>query len=186
MATDAGVRSAMSDLTRAMVESDLAAVMAIQAARYVPAMVEPVAVIRARLLAARTRAWVVESRRGIGAYLMAYPSRVGSITPLGGGFDACPDADCLYLHDLAVAPWDAGAGLGRCLVETAMAEARRAGLGCLALVSVLNSSGYWRRLGFHDWEVHEPEQRERLLGYAGPAYYMVRALDRAVAPGADV
>jgi GNAT superfamily N-acetyltransferase len=166
-----------------MTETDIAAVMAIQASCYVSAMVEPEAVIRARLQACAGHAWVAGGAEGIAAYLMAYPSRVGRVTPLGGAFSVAEQADCLYLHDLAVAPASAGAGLGKSLVEAAEAAARRAGLARMALVSVQDSLRYWQRQGFQAWAALDAEQRARLDGYAGPACYMVRQLDQSEAKG---
>jgi len=166
-----------------MTDADIAAVMAIQASCYVSAMVEPEAVIRARLLACAGHAWVAGEAGDVAAYLMAYPSRVGRVTPLGGAFSVAEQADCLYLHDLAVAPASAGAGLGKCLVEAAETAARRAGLARMALVSVQDSLRYWRRQGFQAWVALEDEQRARLDGYAGPACYMVRQLNASEAKG---
>jgi hypothetical protein len=45
------------------------------------------------------------------AYLAAYWSHPGKITPLQGEFDAQPQASVLYLHDMAVDPALAGQGI---------------------------------------------------------------------------
>jgi predicted N-acetyltransferase YhbS len=129
-----------------LTETDLDAVLAVQAACYPPAMQEAAEVVRARLRASPDTVLVARDAQGVCAYLFAYPSRLGKVTPLGGHF-ALPDApDTLYLHDLAVAPRAAGQGVARRLVAALLARA--GGLRHSALVSVQDSRPFWESMGY--------------------------------------
>ncbi|MGV2481870.1 UNVERIFIED_CONTAM: GNAT family N-acetyltransferase, partial [Salmonella enterica subsp. enterica serovar Weltevreden] len=59
------------------------------------------------------------------AYLAAYRSRRGKVTPLHGDFETPTTADTLYLHDMAVHPEWAGQGLARALLTPVWALAQR-------------------------------------------------------------
>lgn len=111
---------------RAMRAADLDAILAIQAACYPPAMQEPARVVAARIRVAGDTCVVGEDGAGVCAYLFAYPSRLGAVTPLDGMFDVAPHADTLYLHDLSVAPRALRRGLARALVLHSLEEGRRA------------------------------------------------------------
>ncbi|TCJ11515.1 GNAT family N-acetyltransferase [Parasulfuritortus cantonensis] len=160
-----------------MTQGDIPAVLAIQAAAYGQAYLEPEAVLRARLAGAPGTAWLADDGAGPCAYLVGYRSRLGRVTPLGGVFADLAGADCLYLHDLAVAPRAGGAGVAGSLVEHAHAHALAVGLGRSALVSVQGSLGFWQRRGYRVvLSSTEPAAPANLLSYPGPAYYMQRDL----------
>lgn len=99
-------------LIRPMLAADIGAVLTIQADAYVGEVLEEEAVISARLDTAPDTAWVAQDKQGVQAYLVTYPSRLGLLTALGENFQCAADPDCLYLHDLAVAPAANGAGVG--------------------------------------------------------------------------
>lgn len=158
-----------------MTEQDLDAVLAVQAACYPPAMQEPAAVVLARLRAAPATTLVLADGGGICAYVFAYPSTLGSITPLHASFVPAPDPDTLYVHDLAVHPRAHGSGLGRRLARTLLDAARVRGLRHGALVAVLDARRFWESLGFR---AAAPGQGgEGLASYPGGAVYMSRLLD---------
>jgi len=158
-----------------MSEADLHAVLAVQAACYPPAMQEAAAVVLARLRTAPGTVLVACDAAGVCAYLFAYPSRLGAVTPLGAGFDAVPDADTLYLHDLAVAPRALGLGLARRLVASLL-DSHKA-LPWAALVAVQDSRRFWEGQGFAVQDAGEEGVR-RLATYPGGALYMARGADR--------
>src|SRR5690606_2606250 len=159
---------------RTMQASDIPAVMSIQEQVYAPQLHEEEAVIRARLAACPQQAWVAEDAEGVCAYLFAYPSRLGQVTPLDGDFQPLAEADCLYLHDLAVASRAAGRGIGPALVRHKLQRAGAAKLRYSALVSVQDSQGFWSRLGFEPEEKLSAPQASNLASYRIPAVYMVR------------
>lgn len=156
---------------------DLNAVLAIQLACYGAGFVEDGALISRRLAAAPETGWVAEHAGVVRAYLAAYPSMAGQLTPLHGEFELAPNADALYLHDLAVHPDAAGRGLGPRLVRHAWAHATQAGWRHSTLVSVQASVGFWQRLGYGATPPVGPAQADRLASYPSDAVYMVRRLD---------
>ena len=141
-------RSAMSMTIRPLLSADLEAVLRVQAACYPPAMQEPAAVVKARLDAAGATCLAASDADGVCGYLFAYPSRLGRVTDLGATFEVAPDADTLYLHDLAVDPRALGQGLARALVQHLLDLGRGLGLPYAALVSVQDSTRFWNGFGF--------------------------------------
>ncbi len=156
--------------------ADLAAILAVQRQCYLPSMNEDGATWAGRLAAAAGFVWVGEQAGEIGAYLATYPSQLGKVTPLGGAFALATGADCLYLHDLAVAPGAAGRGLGARLVACALAAARRHGWRHAALVCVQDAYTFWQRQGFSEPATLAPAAQAALASYPGPARYMTRPL----------
>lgn len=165
---------------RAMRGDDLDAVLSVQAACYPPTMQETAGIVLARLRAAGDTCVVAEDPQGVCAYLFAYPSKLGMVTPLGAEFAPALDADTLYLHDLSVAPRAHGRGLARRLVEHLLGRA--AGIRASALVSVQDTAGFWSALGYRAAAVDSPDARAALATYPGVARYMVRALTGPGAP----
>lgn len=161
---------------RPMQEPDIPAVLSIQETCYATDMHEEEAVIRARLHAFPDLAWVAEDALGVCAYLFAYRSRVGKVTPLDGEFKRHDEPDCLYLHDLAVASRAAGKGIGPALARHNLQQARAQKLRYCALVSVQDSHGFWSRLGYVPHAELDPPQAGHLASYRSPAVYMVREL----------
>lgn len=113
----------------------------------------------------------------LSAYLAAYWSNPGKITPLDGAFSAPAVGDqVLYLHDMSVLPELAGQGVARHLVTQAFANARQRGLQQAALVSVQGSQSYWERQGFSVCPVIDAQQFLHLQTYGEGAVYMTAAL----------
>jgi len=154
--------------------ADLPALLAVQRQCYRPEMNEDDATWRKRLSAAAAFAWVAEIDRKVCAYLATYPSQLGKVTPLGGEFVLAETADCLYFHDLAVAPSAAGNGLGAALAGQALQAAREHGLAHAALVCVQDALSFWQRQGFVEYRALTPAGDAALGTYPGPARYLSR------------
>lgn len=163
-------------LVRAMRADDIDAVLAIQLACYGEGFVEDGALILRRLATAPHTGWVAEHGGAVRAYLAAYPSRPGKLTPLHGEFDVATDADTLYLHDLAVDPAAGGQGLGPLLVRHALDHARRAGWRHSTLVSVQASQAFWARQGYAPAAPADAAQQARLATYPSDAVFMAQRL----------
>jgi GNAT superfamily N-acetyltransferase len=170
--------SIATPLVRRMREQDLDAVLAVQAACYPPSMQEPADVVLARLRAAPATTLVLSDAAGICAYVFAYPSMLGQITPLHAGFTTAPGADTLYVHDLAVHPRAHGRGLGRRLARSLFDTGRGQGLRHGALVAVLDARPFWESLGFAIATAfgRAGQGGEALASYPGEAVYMSRLL----------
>lgn len=159
---------------RAMTEADLPAMLAIQAQCYGPSMNESRETVLARLQAFPRTAWVAHDGQGACAYLVAYETRLGRVTPLGGRFRRSEHPDSLYLHDLAVSPRAKGRGVGRLLVDQALQQARHAGLAHSCLVSVQDSQPFWRSFGYEPWRGLQAQSQPALQTYGAGACYMAR------------
>lgn len=120
---------------------------------------------------------VREGEQALKAYLAAYWSNPGKITPLNGVFTPpAPGEQVLYLHDMSVLPELAGQGVARHLVQTLKQQARARGMRQAALVSVQGSQTYWERQGFSICPVSDSQQQAHLQTYGEGALYMVAAL----------
>ena len=161
---------------RLMSPADVPAVLTIQAECYQTGIIEDEASIRARLEASPDSAWVAEDANGAAAYLVAYRSDVGKVTPLGGAFVIPKEARSLYLHDLAVSGRAKSSGIGVALIHLACAKAQTEGLEYSSLVSVQGSITYWKKHGYAVVEVLDPDQRAHLNTYGAHVFYMVRRL----------
>ena len=140
----------------------------IQAACYGPALLESQALYACRLASpAHCSLGARDDRGALTAYLVAYWSVRGAVTPLHGDFKAREDADTLYLHDLAVLPAQAGRGLARALLQAAWRMAQARGVRRAALVSVQGTEAFWRRQGFRP-----APSPAGLDGYGAGALYM--------------
>jgi len=114
----------------------------------------------------------------IGGYLLAHPWRRGHIPQLNRLLQALPPKpDCLYLHDLALAPSARGRGLAQAGAAKLTQQAEALGFRHIALTSVHNSAAFWQRLGFAPCPL--PRQKDGgspLAHYGAGAVYMGRAL----------
>lgn len=165
----------MSLTIRPMRLDDVEAMLQVQAQCYPEAMNESRQVLADRWRACPDTAWVVAAGDGrVGAYLVAYRSRWGQVSSLGDVFAHQPQADVLYLHDLAMGEALRGRGVATMLVAHARAAARAQGLMGLALVSVNDTVVFWRRLGLVEQPVGALG-RAALRTYPGAAVYMAVA-----------
>jgi GNAT superfamily N-acetyltransferase len=106
-------------------------------------------------------------------YAVSHPGRLGRPPALDSRLgELPPDADCLYLHDVALLPEARGLGLGWSLVDQLRALAARSGFKTMALTAVNNSAFYWRRWGFSDYSGDEV-LAAKLNSYGGDAVYMI-------------
>ncbi len=149
-----------------MSDQDIPAVMQIQAECYPPLMQESEAVFRARLALTPGTCWVWSPHgQEPAAYLFSYPSNKDVVTALDRPFKIAAAPDCLYLHDLAVAPGARGRQAANALVAVALEHARADGLHWSALVSVQQSRAFWSALGYASMEMQHSPAKENLASY---------------------
>ncbi|WBS00515.1 GNAT family N-acetyltransferase [Pseudoduganella sp. SL102] len=167
-------------ILRALHPDDLPMLLDIQRACYGDAFIESGDVYLRRLASAANCSLVYERDGQVYAYLAAYRSSYGKITPLHGDFQVPDDmANTLYLHDMAVHPACAGQGLAQALLESLWTQGRLSGLRHTALVSVQDSLDFWARRGYVVQPLRDAGQRARLATYGEGAVYMARPLDTA-------
>ncbi len=155
---------------------DLPALMAVQLACYGDGFMESTEVFTRRLASPVNCSLALLADGQLCAYLAAYHSVQGKVTPLHGDFEAVAQPDTLYLHDMAVLPTRAGQGLAQALLTPLWERAQQEGLRHTALVSVQGSQGYWARHGYAQQTLQDAVQRQRLATYGEGASYMVRSL----------
>lgn len=161
---------------RALAQSDLDDLLAVQRACYGPRFVESAEVFARRLASPANCSLVLEQGGRVCAYLAAYRSVLGKVTPLHGDFEAVAPVDTLYLHDMAVLPRCAGQGMAQALLQSVWSAAAAQGLRHSALVSVQDSQAFWTRQGYAPQALGNAVQREHLASYGDGAAYMARAL----------
>ena len=83
---------------------DLPGLLAVQRACYGEGYLESAEVYARRLVSPAQCSLVLERESRVCAYLAAYDSVAGQVTPLHGEFVPVAEPDTLYLHDLAVLP----------------------------------------------------------------------------------
>jgi ribosomal protein S18 acetylase RimI-like enzyme len=159
-----------------MRDTDVAAVYAIQTEAYTSELIEEQTLIQERLRSAPDTAWVAEDQQGVCAYLVAYPSKLGKITPLGAPFRVSAQADSLYLHDLAVAQRALGRRIAKQLLASALPHASAMGYRYSCLVAVQSSGTFWKRQAYTAQHAISEDQLSCLQSYAGDATYFVKTL----------
>ncbi|WP_456640526.1 GNAT family N-acetyltransferase [Bradyrhizobium sp. USDA 10063] len=154
--------------------SDLAAISAI-AARIHPDLFERPEVFAEKMRLCPNGCRVLAADEAIVGYGLAYPWKQHRIPPLDGLLERLPDdADCLYVHDVAVLP-DTRGGVAHPYVATIEKLARSSGIAALALVSVYATRPLWERFGFRPVTTNA-ELCAKLACYGEGATYMLRDL----------
>ena len=169
----------MSFKIRPMIASDLSAIEVIQVEAYAGCFLESADVIAQRFNLSPTTAWVAEQKGDVCAYLVGYWSNVGKINPLNAPFVLVDNANCLYLHDLALLKVTQGFGVGRKLIQAATDYALQEAVDAIALLSVQHSKAFWQGFGFSEFFDLDVQQQENLATYLDDgedAFYMVKFL----------
>ncbi|ARU05853.1 hypothetical protein CCO03_15260 [Comamonas serinivorans] len=96
----------------------------------------------------------------------------GPDSPLG----TAPQADTLYLHDLALQPQARGSGLARRLVREVLAAGQARGLRTAALIAIQGSVPFWQAQGFAGVAPDSAELARKLRSYGAEAQLMRRSL----------
>ncbi|BAV64033.1 hypothetical protein SCLO_1009930 [Sphingobium cloacae] len=108
-------------------------------------------------------------------YLVTHPWTTANPPPLNEPIGAIPaDADCYYLHDLALLPEARGGRAGSAATQYAIDAARGAGQGAIILMAVGGADTFWRRQGFTDISGRlDPAKR---ASYGSDAVFMRREI----------
>lgn len=155
-----------------MTDADIPAVLEIQSACYTELTPESDQSFRAKLGASPATCLAASLDGDVVGYLVSLPWRRSSPPALDSRECRLPlDPDCLYLHDLAVAPRARSTGTGRALVDAFLAQLGESTFGCACLIAVQGSEPYWKRRGFR---VVSPSAAlaAKLSTYGNHAVYM--------------
>lgn len=108
-------------------------------------------------------------------YGVSHPWTLFDIPPLDAFLERLPSSpDCLYLHDVAVAPAARGRGAAAQLIDRLCLLASQGRVGFIALTSVYGTAGFWRGMGFA--AASSDRLAEKLQSYGPSACYMVKKL----------
>jgi GNAT superfamily N-acetyltransferase len=132
------------------------AIMRIQTEVYRQTVQESLAVLTSKWQAGPTTCALFMAEDGSDepvAYLLAHPWSSPYPPHLDRAAAIDDRADDLYLHDLALSSRAQGQGIATRLVEDLLAKARAQQVGCIRLVAIQGSQGFWARFGF----VSEPD-----------------------------
>ncbi|MDX9700462.1 MAG: GNAT family N-acetyltransferase [Rhodocyclaceae bacterium] len=159
-----------------MQPADIGAVLEIQARCYTEVVNESAESFLAKLEVAPEGCFVAQAQGRALGYLVSLPIAFSRPPALDARQLSVPgDVDCLYLHDLAVAPEARGSGAGGVLVRRFMQRARQAGFRRAALIAVQQSGPFWQRQGFRPVVPCASVQR-KLGSYGEEACYMAQTL----------
>jgi|GEM_PF-1351155 len=122
---------------RALSHSDLADVARIQRECYGHGFIESVDSFAAKLAANAEFSFLATRQNVAVGYVVAFPWAFGEIPALNGlEYSIPPNADSLYIHDIAVVPTARGTGTARLLLDTVLSTARSKGYRRAFLVAV--------------------------------------------------
>lgn len=117
---------------------------------------------------------VLEEKGAVAGYLIAHPWIRGNIPALDAFLGQLPpDADLVYLHDIALLPQARGSGHAARGVGALSAWALAARRRALALTAVGGAAPFWRGQGFAPVK---PARKlaEKLRTYGDDAVYMIK------------
>ena len=159
---------------RPLTETDLAEVHRLAAAAH-PDMGERLEVFAEKFRLYPEGCFALDLDGAVRGYLISHPWRLWDAPALDSFLGALPSApDCLYLHDLALAPEARGRGAAAAVIERAAALAAGKGLADMALVSVRGTGAFWAHAGFRD--APDPRLAAKLATYGADARYRVRRI----------
>ena len=159
-------------VVRAMRAEDLAMVLGIQSRCYDEAKLESHQSFLAKLEASPTTCFIALAAEAPVGYLVAVPIEAGIPPPLHSpDYLVPPDANALYLHDLAVHPAARGAGVAAALIEAYFQAIKRSRAQFASLTAVNDSSSFWERYGFQP-EASVASSSGRMATYGESAQYM--------------
>lgn len=163
---------------RPMTAADLPAAYQLQLANYPAFLVDRPEAFASRVHIADSYCLVASHDGALAGYLLAHgwprcaPPGVDEVLPAQNA------SEVLYIHDLSVSASARGLGVGRQLVEKALAQAGSSGLGTAELIAVEGAASFWRGLGFGDAPL-TAALAEKLAAYGSAARWMIRRIEAA-------
>lgn len=155
--------------------ADLPAIMRIQAQCYTAIVPESAASMGAKIQASPDTCLVASAGTDadLCAYFLAVPWRFDSPPSLDQAHCTLPaEPDCLYLHDLAVAPARRSTGAGHALVQKMLAVFRDSPFDKACLIAIQGARTYWQKHGFEPVLPLAPALHHQISGYGADARYM--------------
>jgi hypothetical protein len=137
-----------------------------------PTLPERIEVLAEKLSLFSRGGWKLVLGHKILGYAIAHPWKIYSVPSLDTFLKNLPNnADCLYLHDIAILPEARGHQAAARCISNLNIVARTLYLPQMACVSVYGSFVLWQRYGFHIVPCPALEQKQH--AYGSEAKYML-------------
>ncbi|MBT1444423.1 GNAT family N-acetyltransferase [Shewanella sp. JM162201] len=156
---------------RAIKTEDWQAILEIQAECYQALEPEPLHVLQSKWQVSPDSCFVMEKDGAVLGYCLAHPWVEATPPPLYQPLTELPDANTLYLHDMAISARAQGLGAGTKAMSKLKQLASHWSLPSLSLVAVQGADSFWRRQGFE-----ESKSLKCLGSYTDDASYMICSL----------
>lgn len=160
---------------RGMSQSDLPAISRIQRECYSEAILESVDSFSAKLSTSPHFCFSAVQGQLVVGYVVSLPWVFGEIPELDGSeYSVPPNADGLYIHDMAVTPSARDLGAAKHMLNAVLDTASQRGYKRIFLVAIQGASSYWMRHGFEVVPAGASLKRD-LSAYGREAVYMARS-----------
>ena len=160
-----------------MTVPDLEEIFVLQTLAFPPELVESKAAFTVKLHAFPTGCLTAKVDNKIIGYLFTIPWLKNRVIEVNASDLSQPgEADCLYIHDLALDPQYRGMKVGNALVAEAQKMAQENGFAWMTLVAVRGADRYWKKFDFVVQEELSAENQAKLSDYGSDAVYMVARL----------
>ena len=153
---------------RAIDTADWDAILEIQEECYSMLEPEPLAVLQSKWQVSAQSCFVIEHKGDVVGYCLAHPWTAYTPPVLYQELKQLPEADSLYLHDIAISKRAQGLGAGSQSLKHLHTIAQRLGLSSLSLVAVQGADSYWQKMGFSRQNI-----AKSLTSYTDDACYMM-------------
>lgn len=119
-------------------------------------------------------AFVIADQNQVLAYLFAMPIILNEPPVLDSADYILPNqANCLYLHDLAIAPNGRGQGLSQPLLNAFFNRAKARELPQSSLIAIQGSTPFWNKYGFKQTALSNSTPIQNKLKSYGQAQYLI-------------
>lgn len=159
-------------LLRAITPTDWDAILEIQAECYSQLEPEPLTVLQSKWQVSPRSCFVFELNGTVVGYCLAHPWVTHTPPALYQVITNLPNANTLYLHDIAISATAQGTGAGARALTYLIELAKTLGLDSLSLVAVQGADSYWRKQGF---KMHTIDKS--LASYTADAMYMIYSIN---------
>jgi GNAT superfamily N-acetyltransferase len=161
-----------SDMSiRPICSTDWPAIMAIQAQCYVELTPESLGVMQSKWRASPTSCLVFEQQGRVLAYALVHPWQRGDAPSLETDISGQINANCWYLHDMAITPNAQGMGIGKQLFIYMVNQAKALAVNGIGLVAVQGAQTYWQPQGFKP-DITSAKLTQSLNSYPDGACYL--------------
>lgn len=161
---------------RPFAPADIAEAIAIQKANFPAFLVEDAPAFLSRIRVPATCSFAALRADRLVGYILAHRWVSRSPPPVGATLDP-RDAtgNILFIHDIAVAKAAKQRGLGRQLVDHAIAAAVAHGLDRAELIAIEGAASFWSGLDFAD-EAGSPALAQKVAAYGPTARFMTKPI----------